>query len=1029
MSDSSIQPIVKTRKGRSALTNYALALLALVAAVLLRYLLEPWLVGALPLVTLFGAVAAAAWVGGYGPAVVVTVLGYIACNYLFIEPRGGFALATVGDLIGLLAYLFTSFLIIGFAEARRVAQLRAGERRELLRVTLRSIGDAVITTDVDGRVTYMNGVAESLTGWQQQDAAGQPLDTVFRIINENTRQPVDNPAHQALRRGVVVGLANHTLLIHRNGGECPIDDSAAPISDEHGTVSGCVLIFRDVAEQRRVERDKAGQLLAARFLASIVESSDDAIISKSLEGIIQSWNAAAQRLFGYTADQAIGRHISLIIPPDRIAEEDHIIATLKAGQRIEHFESERIGADGRRILVSLTISPIRDDAGTVVGASKIVRDVTRQRQADQRERHLLAEAGAANAKFHAFFEQGALFAGIMDLNGTLLEANRLFWEGCGFTREQVIGKPFWDGPWWAPSPPLVEQIKVASAQAASGQTFRAELAYYVGDGSERMADVMIQPIKDDAGRVLFLAPTGLDITERKRAEADREKFVTLVESSTDFIGMCDLEGIPFFVNRAGLALVGLDNLDEARRIPVASFFFPEDQTRMVQEFFPSVLKTGHGEIEVRFRHFKTGVARWMAYKVLTLPDADGRPTAFATVSQDVTERKRLEDSLRGLASDLSEADRRKNEFLAMLAHELRNPLAPISNAARALRLGGGDGEGLRSASEMLERQVGQMTRLVDDLLDMSRITRGKIELRKERVELAPIIAQATEAVRVQYRSMNHELTITVPPTPVSLNADPARLAQVVGNLLNNAGKFTDRGGHIWLTVEREGDHAVIRVRDNGIGIAKQDLPGLFEMFAQVDTSLERSRDGLGIGLTLVKTLVEMHGGSVQAYSEGLGRGTEFVVRLPILMEALEPAPERPLSAATSVVARRILIVDDSEDGAESLAMLLQFFGHETFKAHDGVEAIEAAERQRPDVVLLDIGLPRLNGYEVCARIRKEPWGKDLVLVALTGWGQEEDRHRSKEAGFDAHMVKPVDYDALLKLIGSLPPVRNLLSNP
>jgi two-component system, chemotaxis family, CheB/CheR fusion protein len=232
-----------------------------------------------------------------------------------------------------------------------------------------------------------------------------------------------------------------------------------------------------------------------------------------------------------------------------------------------------------------------------------------------------------------------------------------------------------------------------------------------------------------------------------------------------------------------------------------------------------------------------------------------------------------------------------------------------------------------------------------------------------------------------------------------------------------------------LTVECESDQAVIRVRDNGIGIARQDLPGLFEMFAQVDTSLERSRDGLGIGLTLVKTLVEMHDGSVQAYSEGLGRGTEFVVRLPILTEALRPAPEPPVSAATAAVARRILIVDDSEDGAESLAMLLQFFGHETFKAHDGVQAIEAAERLRPDVVLLDIGLPRLNGYEVCARIRKEPWGKDMVLVALTGWGQEEDRHRSKEAGFDAHMVKPVDQDALLKLIGSLPPVRNVLSNP
>ena len=267
------------------------------------------------------------------------------------------------------------------------------------------------------------------------------------------------------------------------------------------------------------------------------------------------------------------------------------------------------------------------------------------------------------------------------------------------------------------------------------------------DGRRLLVSLTISPIKDEAGQVVGASKIVRDVTDRRRAEADRQKFVTLVENSTDFIGMCDLEGIPFFVNRAGLEMVGLDDLEAARSVPVQSFFFPEDQARIMQEFFPQVLARGHGEIEVRFRHFKTGAARWMAYKVLTLPDASGRPIAFATVSQDVTERKRLEENLRRLAGDLSEADRRKNEFLAMLAHELRNPLAPISNTVQALRLGGGDAETLRSASDMLQRQVSQMSRLVDDLLDMSRITRGKIELRKERIELAPIIQQAVEAVR------------------------------------------------------------------------------------------------------------------------------------------------------------------------------------------------------------------------------------------------------------------------------------------
>ena len=868
--------------------SYVVAGVALAVAVLLRWAVDPLIGDALPFVTLFGAVAAAVWLGGFGPGTLVTILGYIAAEYLFIPPRGSLLLGTAADVVGLLAYLFTCALIIAIGEAMRRAQYEASTRFEMLQVTLRSIGDAVITTDTAGRITSLNAVAESLTGWKKRDAIGEPLEAVFRIVNEDSRNPVESPAARALRHGAVVGLTNHTVLVGKDGGEIPIDDSAAPIRDERGQVSGCVLIFRDVTAQRRLEQEKASQLVAARLLASIVESSDDAIISKSLDGIIQSWNAAAERLFGYTADEAIGRHISLIIPPERIGEEDTIIASLKAGRRIDHYETERQRSNGERIEVSLTISPLRDAAGNVVGASKIVRD----------------------------------------------------------------------------------------------------------------------------------------ITDRSRAEAERDKFVTLIENSTDFIGMCDLNGVPFFVNRAGLRLVGLEDVEEARRTPLASFFFPEDQPHLMQEFIPSVLEKGHGEIEVRFRHFKTGQARWMAYKVLTLPDAAGRPVALATVSQDVTERKRLEDSLRRVAADLSEADRRKNEFLAMLAHELRNPLAPIRHAIRALQLGNGDGNALRAATDMLDRQVGQMVRLVDDLLDMSRISRGRIELRRDRVALAPIISQAVEATRALYRSMNHELTVTLPQRPVYIDADPARLAQVVGNLLNNACKFTDSGGHVWLTVEQAGAQVIIRVEDNGIGIAPDQLSHLFDMFTQVDTSVERSRDGLGIGLTLVKTLVEMHGGTVEARSAGLGRGSEFIIRLPTVAEEPRVRPADPVDEPVTSERRRILVVDDNEDAAEWLATLLRLHGHDTNVAHDGIEALRVAERVRPDAVLLDIGLPRLDGYEVCRRMRQQPWGRDLLIVALTGWGQEEDRERSQSAGFDTHLVKPVDDTVLIRLLASVPSDRD-----
>jgi PAS domain S-box-containing protein len=369
---------------------YGIAIAALAAAVLLRWLLDPVMGDSLPLVTLFGSVAAAAWVGGVRPAVLVVTLGYAACNYLFVEPRGEISLAESRDVVGLIAYLFTCSLIIGFGEAMRRALRRASERREALQVTLGSIGDAVITTDIQGRVTYLNPVAESLTGWTYEQALDRPLDIVFRIVNEQTRQVVASPVARALRDGTVVGVANHTVLIRKDGTETSIDDSAAPMRDERGQVSGCVLIFRDTSERRSLERTAASRLLSAQLLAAIVESSDDAIISKSLDGVIQTWNAAAERLFGHTAGEAAGRHISLIIPAERMAEEDRIIESLRAGQRVEHFQTERLRRDGTLVTVSLTISPVRDEAGNIIGASKIARDITSQQQAEA-ERQRLAD--------------------------------------------------------------------------------------------------------------------------------------------------------------------------------------------------------------------------------------------------------------------------------------------------------------------------------------------------------------------------------------------------------------------------------------------------------------------------------------------------------------------------------------------------------------------------------------------------------------------------------------------------------------
>ena len=366
---------------------------------------------------------------------------------------------------------------------------------------------------------------------------------------------------------------------------------------------------------------------------------------------------------------------------------------------------------------------------------------------------------------------------------------------------------------------------------------------------------------------------------------------------------------------------------------------------------------------------------------------------------------------------LLEADRRKGEFLAMLAHELRNPLAAIRNAVQILMRTESADPTVRSASEILDRQVGHMARQVDDLLDVSRIGQGKIALRKKRIELVPVVNHAIEATRPQFECLGHELTVTLPPNPVYVHGDAIRLTQVVSNLLNNACKFTDNGGSIRLTVEQEGEQAVVRVRDTGIGIAADQLGRIFEMFAQINTSLESSRSGLGLGLTLVKNLVELHGGAVEARSAGIGQGSEFAIRLPLYAGPPTKPQEHSVAQLVSTITRRILVVDDSRDSARSLAMLLKMSGHDVHIAYDGLEAVEAAAKLQPDVILLDIGMPRLNGYEAARRIRERQRHKNLTLVALTGWGQDEDRRRSEDAGFDSHLVKQRVDSAALTAIG------------
>jgi len=448
-----------------------------------------------------------------------------------------------------------------------------------------------------------------------------------------------------------------------------------------------------------------------------------------------------------------------------------------------------------------------------------------------------------------------------------------------------------------------------------------------------------------------------------------------------------------------------------------------DDAALVQSEMEMARRPGerlHAEFRIR-RGGQGDQWRWVEVVGRFLFGEGSDPTHLIGVINDVTERHEMEDTLRRMAADLSDADHRKDEFLATLAHELRNPLAPIRNGIELLKRAVPEHAQAQSVVGVMERQMGHLVRLVDDLIDVSRITRNKLELRRHTVELAPIVQAAVEACRPLVDGKGHYLEVALPPSPLHVDADPTRLVQVFANLLNNACKYTDRGGHLRVALERQAQEAVLTVTDDGSGIPADMLPKVFDMFTQVERNLERTQGGLGIGLSMVKRLVELHEGSVAIHSAGEGQGTRVEVRLPLVLAPV------PAVGATSVAGermplpfRRILVADDNIDAAHSLASVLELMGNDVLTVGDGQAALEAAPGFAPDLVLLDIGMPRLNGYEACRRLRELEGGGDLVIIAVTGWGQEEDRVRSREAGFDLHLTKPVDPVTVEALLAALP---------
>ena len=804
-------------------------------------------------------------------------------------------------------------------------------------------------------------------------------------------------------------------------------------------------------------------------LAAIVESSDDAIVSKTVDGIVTSWNAAATRLFGYSSLETIGQPITLIIPPELHHEERDFLARIRRGERVEHYETVRVSKSGRRIHVSLSISPVRDSTGKIVAAAKIARDITESKRAEQAlkdEAHALsmlnqvaktvageldlqrlvqtvtdAATDLSGAAFGAFFynmrddsgESYTLYA----LSGVSREA----FANLPFPRNTAVFGPTFRGedvvrcddvtldPRYGQSKPyfgmppghlpvrsyLAVPVASRSGEVLGGLFFgHPEPGVFAERAEKLMLGIAAQAaIGIDNARLYQSAQA--EIAERKRVEEAlrrSERLYRAVGESIDYgIWVCDAEGRNIYASESFLKLVGRTQ-EQCSELGWTDLLHPDD-AEATREAWQNCVRAGAlWDIEHRYLGVD-GQYHPVLARGVPVRDEQGNIMRWVGINLDVARLKEAEEALRV-------ADRRKDEFLAILAHELRNPLAPIRYARAIAKQPGSTLAQQQYAEEVVERQVEHMSRLLEDLLDVSRFTHGTLELRKSRVEIASAVTSALESARPFLEAKQHEVRLDVPTDALVVYADPIRIVQILANLLINAAKYTDPGGQILVKAWPEEQSIVISVRDNGIGIAPEMQPRLFKLFSQARPALERSEGGLGIGLALVQGLLSLHGGTIEARSAGRMQGSEFIVRLPASTASIDvPALPQVADSPPSVARLRVLVADDNLDSATLSATLIGLWGHEAHQAHAGQEALELAEHYRPDAALLDIGMPDLDGYQVAAAIRKASWGRQMLLIALTGWGREEDKQRALSAGFDHHLTKPIDPAKLESLLLSV----------
>lgn len=937
-------------------------------------------------------------------------------------------------------------------ERRGFERKLAEENRRLRRSEARKAAivetslDAIITIDEQGLVVEFNPAAEQMFGFARGQAVGRAIADLV----------IPPPLRQAHRRalaalgatgtGRLLGKRVEMPALRADGSEFPVEIALTRMPGDGPAQYTAYL--RDISDRTRSERHRNARLAITQILsqAATVHEAAGWVMRAICEHLgwdvgyfwivddagtalrfLETWHRPDLAVPAFDAacrDRTFRREEGL---PGRVwatgeplwlhdvvqdTNFPRAAAACKAGLHGAFGCPVTLGAETLGVIEFFSRwiqSPDEDLLEMVSTVAGQIGQFLERKQVEEQQKRAVEALKESEQRFARFMQHLPGLAWIKDLDGRYVYANDAAVKAFGAERERIQGRT--DDEIFPPDTAahFKDNDRQALASAAGVQVVET---LQQPDGVVHHSLVSKFPIAGADGRPVLVGGMAIDITDRRRAadELRQNKERLELAQHAGRIGTFDWNLLTDAVEWSAIE-------EELYGLPAGGFggrlenwhqaVHPDDRERALEEARSAIAR--RGEYNTEFRIVRPdGQVRWIAAQGRVVCDDASKPLRMVGVNIDITERKESEALLR-------EADRRKDEFLATLAHELRNPLAPIRNALQILKLPRVDAAIIERSREMMERQVHHLVRLVDDLLDVSRVMRGKIELRKERVDLATIVARAVETAQPIIDAQGHELTISLPENPLPMDADPVRLAQVLGNLLTNAAKYTESRGRIWLNAERDDGQVVVRVRDSGIGIAPEMLPHVFELFVQADSASTRAQGGLGIGLTLVRNLVDMHQGTVEATSPGLGRGCEFIVRLPLA--PFEPAPGSGSGEFPAVAAPlRLLVVDDNRDGAESLATMLRLQGHEVRLAFDGATAIEIAREYRPQAVLLDLGMPGMDGFEVARRMRLQPGLEQVRFAALTGWGQQEGRRRSARAGFDHHLVKPVEPKALAAVL-------------